>query len=97
MLIEKPFTKNLSEAKKLEKIAKKKGIVLQIGHIERFNKAYIKLEKLVKNPLFIECNRKPNYHLFKRYQTCVETLIPTLLEPLLKNKPFPAHPLWIHF
>ena len=46
---------------------------------------------------FIECNRKPNYHLFKRYQTCVETLIPTLLEPLLKNKPFPAHPLWIHF
>ena len=33
VLIEKPFTKNLSEAKKLEKIAKKKGIVLQIGHI----------------------------------------------------------------
>ena len=57
VLIEKPFTKNLSEAIKLEKIAKKKNVVLQIGHIERFNKAYIKLEKLVKSPLFIECNR----------------------------------------
>ena len=57
VLIEKPFTNNLSEAIKLKSIAKKKGVVLQIGHIERFNKAYIKLEELVKNPLFIECNR----------------------------------------
>ena len=57
VLIEKPFTKNLFEATKLKKIAKKKGVVLQIGHIERFNKAYIKLKELVKNPLFIECNR----------------------------------------
>ena len=51
--MEKPFTKNLSEAIKLENIAKKKGVVLQIGHIERFNKAYIKLEELVKNPLLL--------------------------------------------
>ena len=41
----------------MKTLPKKRNVVLQIGHIERFNKAYIKLEELVKNPLFIECNR----------------------------------------
>ena len=57
VLIEKPFASTVSEAKKLKKLASKRNIVLQIGHLERFNKAFMKLKNEVKNPIFIECNR----------------------------------------
>ena len=57
VLIEKPFASNVSEAKKLKKLASKRDIVLQVGHLERFNKAFVKLKNIVKNPVFIECNR----------------------------------------
>ena len=57
VLIEKPFASNTLEAKKLEKLSKNKKIILQIGHLERFNKAFVTLKKKVKRPLFIECNR----------------------------------------
>jgi predicted dehydrogenase len=57
VLIEKPFTKNLSQADKLIKLAKQRGLLLQVGHIERFNSAFIATEKLIKNPRFIECHR----------------------------------------
>ena len=57
VLIEKPFASNTLEAKKLEKLSKNKKVVLQIGHLERFNKAFIALKDKVKSPLFIECNR----------------------------------------
>ena len=57
VLIEKPFASNVLEAKKLEKLSKNKKVVLQIGHLERFNKAFVVLKNKVKSPLFIECNR----------------------------------------
>ena len=39
VLIEKPFTKDIKEARKLKKISDDKKIILQIGHVERFNNA----------------------------------------------------------
>ena len=57
VLIEKPFASNTLEAKKLETLSKNKKVILQIGHLERFNKAFIALKDKVKSPLFIECNR----------------------------------------
>ena len=57
ILIEKPFVSNVAEAEKLEEKARNKDIILQIGHLERFNKAFSKLKDKVNNPLFIECNR----------------------------------------
>jgi predicted dehydrogenase len=57
ILIEKPFASNVAEAEKLEEKARDKDIILQIGHLERFNKAFSKLKDKVNNPLFIECNR----------------------------------------
>ena len=56
-LIEKPFASNTAEARKLKKISEKNKTILQIGHLERFNKAFVELKDKVKNPLFIECNR----------------------------------------
>jgi predicted dehydrogenase len=56
-LVEKPFTSNLKEADDLIKIARKNRLVLQVGHIERFNSAFAATQKLIKNPKFIECHR----------------------------------------
>ena len=57
VLVEKPFTTNLKEADSLIKIAKKNKLVLQVGHIERFNSAFSATQKIIKNPKFIECHR----------------------------------------
>lgn len=57
VLVEKPFTSNLKEADSLIKIAKNNKLILQVGHIERFNSAFSATQKLIRNPKFIECHR----------------------------------------
>jgi len=49
ILIEKPITTTIADAKTLIKEAKKKGIKLSVGHLERFNPAIIRLKELIKN------------------------------------------------
>lgn len=56
-LVEKPFTLSLKEADSLIKIAKRKRLILQVGHVERFNSAFSATQKLIKDPKFIECHR----------------------------------------
>ena len=56
-LVEKPFTPTLKEADQLIKIARKNKLILQVGHIERFNSAFAATLKLIKEPKFIECHR----------------------------------------
>lgn len=48
VLLEKPMTTTLQEARKIIKKAKKKKVKLMIGHIERFNPAVTRLKKLIK-------------------------------------------------
>ncbi|MBL7071079.1 MAG: Gfo/Idh/MocA family oxidoreductase [Candidatus Omnitrophica bacterium] len=57
VLIEKPITKTIEEADELLALAKKKNLIIQVGHIERFNSAVIAIEPFIKEPRFIECNR----------------------------------------
>jgi len=57
VLIEKPITTTLAEADELLAIAKAKGVLVQIGHIERFNRAIRAALPYVDNPLFIESDR----------------------------------------
>lgn len=66
VLIEKPVTKTLSEADELIEIAKEKNLVLQVGHIERFNSAVLAIESHIRTPKFIECQRLGPFH--KRVQ-----------------------------
>jgi predicted dehydrogenase len=66
VLIEKPITKTLSEADELIDIAKEKNLIIQVGHIERFNSAVLAIEPYLKKPKFIECQRLGPYH--KRVQ-----------------------------
>jgi len=56
-LVEKPFTLNLREADSLIRLAEKNRLILQVGHIERFNSAFAATLAIIKNPKFIECHR----------------------------------------
>lgn len=57
VLIEKPITKTLKEAEDLIKIAAKNRLIIQVGHVERFNSAIQAIEKLSNKPRFIEVHR----------------------------------------
>jgi predicted dehydrogenase len=56
-LVEKPFTQNLKQADSLIKLARRNKLILQVGHIERFNSAFSAALAHIKNPKFIECHR----------------------------------------
>jgi len=56
-LVEKPFTTHLKQADSLINEARKNKLILQVGHVERFNSAFTATQKLIKNPKFIECHR----------------------------------------
>jgi predicted dehydrogenase len=56
-LVEKPFTTDLKQADALIKQAEKNKLILQVGHIERFNSAFAATQQLIHNPKFIECHR----------------------------------------
>jgi predicted dehydrogenase len=56
VLVEKPITVTVAEADELIAIAKAKNLILQVGHLERFNPAVLGLDKEEK-PLFIESHR----------------------------------------
>lgn len=56
VLVEKPITVTVAEADELIAIAAEKGVILQVGHLERFNPAVLGLDKDEK-PLFIESHR----------------------------------------
>lgn len=57
VLIEKPFTTTVKEADELLKIAQKNKLILQVGHIERFNSAFEAIKNIIKEPKFIEVHR----------------------------------------
>ena len=57
VLLEKPISRTLEEADELISLAESKGLILQVGHLERFNGALRALERHVRNPLFIDSHR----------------------------------------
>ncbi len=61
VLVEKPITENTADAHALSKLAHDRGLVLQVGHIERFNPALSALEAKLNCPRFIESHRLSPY------------------------------------
>ena len=61
VLIEKPITTTIEEADELIRIAKSKKLIIQVGHLERYNPAVIALKNIVKEPMFIESHRLSTY------------------------------------
>lgn len=57
VLVEKPITTTPEEARRLIDLARARGLVLQVGHLERFNPALLAAEPYLKAPRFMECLR----------------------------------------
>jgi predicted dehydrogenase len=57
VLVEKPIAANLDQGRDLVDIAQSKGVIFQVGHLERFNPAIRRLEGVVREPKFVECHR----------------------------------------
>src|SRR4029450_5228877 len=61
VLIEKPITDNTAHATELAELAARNGLILQVGHVERFNPVLGALEKHLTHPRFIEAHRLSPY------------------------------------
>jgi predicted dehydrogenase len=61
VLVEKPLASNLAQADELVELARRHNVILQVGHIERFNPALLDLEKRRLRPKFVEGERLANF------------------------------------
>jgi predicted dehydrogenase len=61
VLVEKPITETLAQARELIELARRRERILQVGHLERFNAAILAAEPYLKTPRFIECHRLAPY------------------------------------
>ena len=57
VLLEKPITTSVAEADKLVELARQQQLVLQVGHVERFNPALTSVQERISDPKFIEARR----------------------------------------
>ena len=57
VLLEKPMTVTLEQADELIDLASRKKVVLQIGHIERYNPAVVALQPLLRSPSYLQAER----------------------------------------
>ena len=57
VLVEKPMTQTSAEAAELNTLAAERGLILQVGHIERFNPALVAAREGLDHPSFVECHR----------------------------------------
>ena len=62
ILLEKPMTETLYQAKKLNNLIDKKKTIMQIGHLERFNPVMERLKNEINNPMFIEVHRLAEFN-----------------------------------
>jgi predicted dehydrogenase len=62
VFVEKPITHTLQEGKNLVNMVREANIKLQVGHVERFNPAYLAVKDLNLNPMFIEVHRLAQFN-----------------------------------
>ena len=79
VLVEKPLACTLEEADALVAIARKKGLVLQVGHLQRFNPAFQALAAQPGRPLFIDIERLAP---FKSRGTDVDVILDLMIHDL---------------
>ncbi|WP_035255743.1 Gfo/Idh/MocA family protein [Desulfatiglans anilini] len=79
VLIEKPITYDLAHAGELIALADKAGLVLQVGHVERFNPAVVEMSGMLDRPIFIESHRM---NLFTTRGTDVDVVLDLMIHDL---------------
>jgi len=57
VLVEKPLAASVAQGDEIVEAAERAGLLVQVGHLERFNPAFTDLPAIVANPRFIECHR----------------------------------------
>lgn len=62
VFIEKPIVTTPAEATELIKIAEEANVKVQVGHVERFNPAFLAAAGSIKNPMFIETHRLAQFN-----------------------------------
>jgi predicted dehydrogenase len=62
IFIEKPVTQTLEEARSIQQLAREAGMVVQIGHVERFNPSFCAVAHLLNKPMFIETHRLAQFN-----------------------------------
>ena len=62
VFVEKPLTNTMDEAKSLLKLAVESNLKFQVGHVERFNPAFVALKNYVLEPMFIEVHRLSQFN-----------------------------------
>ncbi len=62
IFIEKPITETPAQAKELMKLSDEAGVMAQVGHVERFNPAFLAARDYIQNPMFIETHRLAEFN-----------------------------------
>lgn len=62
VFVEKPLANDMEEARTLLKLVKESNVKLQVGHVERFNPAFLSLEGIALHPMFIEVHRLAEFN-----------------------------------
>ena len=62
IFIEKPLANTIQEAKDMMGLAEEANVKVQVGHVERFNPAFIAAQGFIKQPLFIETHRLAQFN-----------------------------------
>ncbi len=62
VFIEKPLTHTVAEAEELLTLTRQQNVKVQVGHVERFNPAFLSLGDIVLNPMFIEGHRLATFN-----------------------------------
>jgi len=79
LLVEKPFTTTLDEADELIQLSNSRGLLVQVGHLERYNPAVVALRDVIKQPLFIESHR---LSIFKSRATDVSVVLDLMIHDI---------------
>ena len=93
VLVEKPMTATLEEADSLIQLAKANNLLLQVGHLERFNPAVVAAREYVQQPLFVESHRLAS---FTERGTEVDVILDLMIHDIdiiLSLVPFPLEDL----
>ena len=62
VFVEKPLAATMDEAREIVKLAKEARVKVQVGHVERFNPAYLAALEYAKQPMFVEVHRLAQFN-----------------------------------
>ncbi|MFW5906356.1 MAG: Gfo/Idh/MocA family oxidoreductase [Desulfobia sp.] len=90
VMLEKPMTRTLDEADELVRISEAKGLILQVGHLERFNPAIVAMEDYLTCPVFVESRR---VHRFNPRGADVDVILDLMIHDIDIILSIALHPL----